>query len=356
EKQSGGDNRTDGAPMRGGEGRPYLHTAAAPAGARKRGGDARRRQAALFFLNNISLDGRPPSCPAPGKPSGGVGRARSPPAAAAHGPPRAPAGLPAAPHGRAGPFPRAGRGRCPPAPTAAGQRRFISQRCSLEFLEDVVGCASARRMKHISGSPRHKGLKKVHFIKNMRQYDTRNSRIVLICAKRTLCVAFSILPYGESLRISELRIEGQKQRHPSGGISATSEMVFGMEGVELGADGKVVSYAKFLYPTNALMGHKSDGISAVSVCRASASRTAGGSRYKTSSSIPSLLPGNEVGELIEYNPNLLDDPQWPCGKHKRVLIFASYMLSICSVFPYEFYLPACSGGCILIPLTGYKLL
>lgn len=32
------------------------------------------------------------------------------------------------------------------------------------------------RTKHISGSPRHKGLKKTHFIKNMRQYDTRNSR------------------------------------------------------------------------------------------------------------------------------------------------------------------------------------
>lgn len=32
------------------------------------------------------------------------------------------------------------------------------------------------RTKHISGSPRHKGLKKTHFIKNMRQYDTKNSR------------------------------------------------------------------------------------------------------------------------------------------------------------------------------------
>uniref|UniRef100_A0ACB8F6N1 CDK5 and ABL1 enzyme substrate 2 n=1 Tax=Sphaerodactylus townsendi TaxID=933632 RepID=A0ACB8F6N1_9SAUR len=58
-----------------------------------------------------------------------------------------------------------------------------------------------RETNALSGSPGHKGLKKVHFIKNMRQCDTKNSRIVLICAKRTLCVAFSILPYGESLRI-----------------------------------------------------------------------------------------------------------------------------------------------------------
>lgn len=41
-----------------------------------------------------------------------------------------------------------------------------------------------------------------------------------------------------------------------------------------------------------------------------------------------LIPsGSEAGEAAEYDPNLLDDPQWPCGKHKRVLIFASYMVS-----------------------------
>lgn len=90
------------------------------------------------------------------------------------------------------------------------RRRITSQRCSLEFLEDAVGCSSVQRYtpymfliqgpefqlpltpgatrrtrttcflpyrtKHASGSPRHKGLKKTHFIKNMRQYDTKNSR------------------------------------------------------------------------------------------------------------------------------------------------------------------------------------
>ena len=39
-----------------------------------------------------------------------------------------------------------------------------------------------------------------------------------------------------------------------------------------------------------------------------------------------LRAGTDVGDALEYNPNLLDDPQWPCGKHKRVLIFASYMV------------------------------
>ncbi|KAM9372185.1 CDK5 and ABL1 enzyme substrate 2 [Phaethornis superciliosus] len=211
------------------------------------------------------------------------------------------------------------------------RRRFISQRCSLDFLEDIVEYASVRRTKHISGSPRHKSLKKMHFIKNMRQYDTKNSRIVLICAKRTLCVAFSILPYGESLRISDLKMEGQKQRHPSGGVSVSTEMVLGLEGVELGADGKVVSYANFLYPTNALVVRKAESYSAAPPCRATASRSLPGSRYKpvTAKTIPAGTEmGSEAGEAAEYDPNILDDPQWPCGKHKRVLIFASYMTTV----------------------------
>lgn len=39
-----------------------------------------------------------------------------------------------------------------------------------------------------------------------------------------------------------------------------------------------------------------------------------------------IVPGNDLGDFREYDPNLLDDPQWPCGKHKRVLIFPSYMV------------------------------
>uniref|UniRef100_A0AAQ4P4U8 Cdk5 and Abl enzyme substrate 2b n=1 Tax=Gasterosteus aculeatus aculeatus TaxID=481459 RepID=A0AAQ4P4U8_GASAC len=33
-------------------------------------------------------------------------------------------------------------------------------------------------------------------------------------------------------------------------------------------------------------------------------------------------------DVTDYDPNLLSDPQWPCGKHKRVLIFASYMTTV----------------------------
>ncbi|XP_042319919.1 CDK5 and ABL1 enzyme substrate 2 isoform X2 [Sceloporus undulatus] len=330
---------------------------------RKRGGDPRRRQAALFFLNNISLDGRPPqqqppasgeeeaprrvNAEEPGHPSAAAAAllpqlllGTSPlcpaPAAVAASAPPAPLGAPSALAGMMLLGATAATGLAAPATAALlspGPSSAAPAPGAAAAAAAGIPCLEGQRhrTKHISGSPRHKGLKKMHFIKNMRQYDTRNSRIVLICAKRTLCVAFSILPYGESLRISELRIEGQKQRHPSGGVSVSTEMVLGMEGVELGADGKVVSYAKFLYPTNALVGRKSEAHGAVSVCRAPVPRGAGSSRYKTpvAKTIPSTADiGNDVGELIEYNPNLLDDPQWPCGKHKRVLIFASYMTTV----------------------------
>ncbi|XP_053937664.1 CDK5 and ABL1 enzyme substrate 2 isoform X2 [Cuculus canorus] len=310
---------------------------------RKRG-DSRRRQAALFFLNNISLDGRPP-CPPAEKPLPGEEEAADPPGA----PPRLVLpGAAAAAKGDAEPsrggifLPQVllGGPLCPPAPPALPGMLAAARAAVPGLLSPTQSAAGGggfapeaqrQRTKHISGSPRHKSLKKMHFIKNMRQYDTKNSRIVLICAKRTLCVAFSILPYGESLRISDLKMEGQKQRHPSGGVSVSTEMVLGLEGVELGADGKVVSYAKFLYPTNALVVRKADSHSVVPSCRANTSRSLPGSRYKpiTAKTIPAGTDiGSEAAEATEYDPNLLDDPQWPCGKHKRVLIFASYMTTV----------------------------
>ncbi|KAM9248401.1 CDK5 and ABL1 enzyme substrate 2 [Dugong dugon] len=321
---------------------------APPPTLRKRG-DSRRRQAALFFLNNISLDGRPPSL-VPGGEKPPPAEAREPPAppepepraraVPLPPPPPPPLGPPAPPAASAAPPARAAhQGLLSPTQVAAGlaldvqrqRRRVTSQRCSLEFLEDVVGCASVQRTKHMSGSPRHKGLKKTHFIKNMRQYDTKSSRIVLICAKRSLCAAFSVLPYGEGLRVSDPRADGQKQRRPSGGVSVASEMVFELEGVELGADGKVVSYAKFLYPTNALVAPKSDSHGPSAQPRTSVPRSLPGSRYKPgpAKSVPAGTElGNDTSDALEYNPDLLDDPRWPCGKHKRVLIFASYMTTV----------------------------
>ncbi|XP_071967063.1 CDK5 and ABL1 enzyme substrate 2 isoform X2 [Engystomops pustulosus] len=296
---------------------------------RKRGSDSRRRQAALFFLNNISLDGRP-LCPVPQptwEPAPAPDMLEPSPAAQ----------TPLTPSPRLLPTngPRIVLSREPPPPEDAGRQGksgLGTPASAVRSVPSSLGLSGGptvekQRTKNIPESPRQSVLKKTHFIKSMRQYDTRNSRIVLICAKRSLCAAFSVLPYGESLRISELRVEGTKQRHPSGGAPSNTDPVFGMEGVELGAEGEVVSYAKFLYPTNALVSQKEDNQpSQVRLVLHDASkRNFSGARFTPVSA------GADIGtesDSVEYNPDLLDDPQWPCGKHKRVLIFASYMTTV----------------------------
>lgn len=41
---------------------------------------------------------------------------------------------------------------------------------------------------------------------------------------------------------------------------------------------------------------------------------------------PDCVCCSGLDDVTDYDANLLSDHQWPCGKHKRVLIFASYMV------------------------------
>ncbi|TRY84015.1 hypothetical protein DNTS_013562 [Danionella cerebrum] len=318
--------------------------------------DSRRRQAALLFLTNISLDGRPVQ-------SNNVRAAGAGDAEFQCSEGDAVVNDLSAAAGSYGTFsnlsvPRLGLLGVPPIlvlPSDSGfsnspemflereRSSFSSQSnlltpCSLQptplgarkspTLLSVQSCGSSLesrpRSRNTSGSPRLHSMKKIHFIKNMRQYDTRGSRIVLICAKRSLCAAFSVLPYGESFHISDPRLEAQRRRHSSGGISTTLEMLPGLEGVELGMYGRTVSYAQFLYPTNALDRHKPsvDLTLPMPYSRNSIPRSYPCSRLNST-------VGLDLGlEDTDYDPNMLSDPQWPCGKHKRVLIFASYMTTV----------------------------
>uniref|UniRef100_A0A286XH77 Cdk5 and Abl enzyme substrate 1 n=1 Tax=Cavia porcellus TaxID=10141 RepID=A0A286XH77_CAVPO len=178
------------------------------------------------------------------------------------------------------------------------RRRLISQRSSLETLEDIEENAPLRRCRTLSGSPRPKNFKKIHFIKNMRQHDTRNGR--------------------------DLKLDGSRQ---SAGAMNLKEII-GLEGVELGADGKTVSYTQFLLPTNAFGARRNtiDSTSSFSQLHSLSRRSLCIGR--AGSTQGSLDTGSDLGEFTDYDPNLLDDPQWPCGKHKRVLIFPSYMTTV----------------------------
>ncbi|KAA0706946.1 CDK5 and ABL1 enzyme substrate 2 [Triplophysa tibetana] len=304
--------------------------------------DSRRRQAALLFLTNISLDGRPvrsnaycTAAPGDAELQGAeFGAAVSELSVAASSD---------------GTFtnlsvPKLGLLSVPPIlvlPSDSGFYKALSAEVLLDrergssfssqgnllspsslqptplgprkspTLLSVQSCGSSiesrPRSRNPSGSPRPRSTKKVHFIKNMRQYDTRGSRIVLICAKRSLCAAFSVLPYGESFHISDPLLDGQRRRHSSGGISTSLEMFPGLEGVELGMYGRTVSYAQFLYPTNALDRHKPslDLALPVPFSRNSIPRSYPPSRLNSA-------VGVDLGlEDIDYDPNLLSDPQWP---------------------------------------------
>ncbi|KAM5222008.1 CDK5 and ABL1 enzyme substrate 1 [Ctenodactylus gundi] len=374
--------------------------------------DPRRRQAALSFLTNISLDGRPPpqdadcggdggaakpgartrlslpaagcgalATPGPGPaappagsrpglppcwpppPPGSGGRASGEPPPPPGAPGRreseeddafASAQVPAAFGGAGTPGSGSGsrsrlnsftQGILPiafsrptsqpycaleqPAPGALEQlqrsrRRLISQRSSLETLEDIEENAPLRRCRTLSGSPRPKNFKKIHFIKNMRQHDTRNGRIVLISGRRSFCSIFSVLPYRDSTQGGDLKLDGGRQ---SAGAMSLKEII-GLEGVELGANGKTVSYTQFLLPTNAFGARRNttDSTSSFSQFRNLSHRSL--SIGRASSTQGSLDTGSDLGDLMDYDPNLLDDPQWPCGKHKRVLIFPSYMTTV----------------------------
>ncbi|XP_051280268.1 CDK5 and ABL1 enzyme substrate 2 [Dicentrarchus labrax] len=194
-----------------------------------------------------------------------------------------------------------------------------------------VSSEPRQRTRNLSGgSPKPRHAKKIHFIKNMKQYDTRGSRIVLICAKRSLCAAFSVLPYGESFYLSDPTLNHPRRRHSSGNISTTLEMLPGLEGFQLDTYGRSVSYAQFLYPTNALVRQKpsstSDLTLQIPVSRSTHSMQGRSCPPSRLNSTVGLDLG--VEDVTDYDPNLLNDPQWPCGKHKRVLIFASYMTTV----------------------------
>ncbi|CAL8319498.1 unnamed protein product [Merluccius merluccius] len=312
----------------------------------KKAKDSGRRRAALLFLSNISLDGRPVGHHVTNGNSaeendvGGGGR-RTPNRRRRTGGRtsgtggRRPPGLRRRrrpyrrrPVDRRRPFvANAVRRRPPPppppppetplSPVPPGARPPPSSSSSVLSPAAAPGGTAAaaaaphldarQRTRNTSGSPGPKAPKKVHFIRSMRQYDTRGSRIMLICAKRSLYAAFSVLPYGDSFHLSDIKMEVQRQRLSS---VVTADLVPSLEGVELGAYGKTVSYAQFLYPTNALVRPRSSGVPEGCV------------------TVPTPQCRFRSEEVLEYDPSWLSDPQWPCGRHKRVLIFASYVTTI----------------------------
>ncbi|XP_038162537.1 CDK5 and ABL1 enzyme substrate 2 [Cyprinodon tularosa] len=346
---------------------------------RKNRENSRRRQAALLFLTNISLDGRPvrsdpaedgrsheneaefdaakPGSAAAADPAYTISCGTFNSLSAGCGIATPKTGLPVPPilvlpsdagfsdvgsaevllGCRRGSFPSPGDGNLLSAspsnasllPSPLGPRKS-STLLSVQSCNSVSSEPRHRTRNLSGGSPRPRQTKKIHFIKNIKPYDTRGSRIVLICAKRSLCAAFSVLPYGESFYLSDPTLNHTRRRHSSGNISTTLEMLPGLEGFQLDSYGRSVSYAQFLYPTNALVRQKPSSASnlTLQIPMSRSTHSIPGRSHPPSRLSSTVGLDLGVEDVTEYDPNLLSDPQWPCGKHKRVLIFASYMTTV----------------------------
>ncbi|XP_028266733.1 CDK5 and ABL1 enzyme substrate 2 isoform X2 [Parambassis ranga] len=317
---------------------------------RRRAKDSHRRQAALLFLSNISLDGRPQcqlsdgttdqkadeeqglgngeggaavdAVPQPLDSQGPVAQVTDPAVASSGSSSSLPGVLsPGRPSLVTSPGPASAVGAnevfleggsaaetltpdTPLSPVPAGHQpcsRVRSTPAALSPVPAANNLDSRQRLRNVSGSPGPKVPKKVHFIKSMRQYDTRGC--------------------------SDTKLEAQRQRLSS---VVTADLLPSLEGVELGAYGKTVSYAQFLFPTNALVNQKSSSATENCTAQTPQSRFRGNGQRNFTPARPNNSVAQEpcVEEVMEYDPNLLSDPQWPCGRHKRVLIFASYVTTV----------------------------
>ncbi|XP_008412633.1 CDK5 and ABL1 enzyme substrate 2-like isoform X2 [Poecilia reticulata] len=316
---------------------------------RRKTKDSLRRRAAIFFLSNISLDGRPQGQPTAGNAdqkageetglrdgeggaavkllrtdSGGpVNQVTDPAAEPGSGSSSSlPGGLGLVrPSLVTSPGPTAtnsvgpnevfletsGAGETqfpgiPLSPLTSGHQPCSRAKSTPAVLSPAGNPLDSRqRQRNISGSPGPKVPKKVHFIKSMRQYDTRGS--------------------------SDPKLDAQRQRLSS---APAADLQPSLEGVERGATGKTVSYAEFLFPTNALVRQKSISMLESCTSQTPQCRIRGNGQKGFTPARPSsgTLQDPNIEEAGDYDPNLLSDPRWPCGRHKRVLIFASYVTTI----------------------------
>uniref|UniRef100_A0A8C6S3B7 Cdk5 and Abl enzyme substrate 2a n=1 Tax=Neogobius melanostomus TaxID=47308 RepID=A0A8C6S3B7_9GOBI len=304
---------------------------------RRKAKDSRRRQAALSFLTNISLDGRTPRELSNGNvgqktaeeprprdtesgQSGSTGSQQTEPCAAGSGSSSSVTGLvtPVRPSLVISPGPAGSNAvgandvfleggsaaelllpDVPVSPVSAGQPPCARVKSAPALSPAPSGAQDPqKRSRNVSGSPGPKVPKKVHFIRSIRQYDTRGC--------------------------SDVKMEAHRQRLSS---IVTADLLPSLEGMEPDAFGKTISYAQFLYPTNALERQKT--APDASTAQTPQTRFRGNNQKNYTPRINSTTgPLDTNTEETEYDPNMLSDPQWPCGRHKRVLIFASYVTTV----------------------------
>ncbi|CAD6222244.1 GSCOCG00000854001-RA-CDS [Cotesia congregata] len=217
-----------------------------------------------------------------------------------------------------------------------------------------------------------------------------DDRLVLVSTKKVPFLVFSALPYNKNqrtsccssvtsipgfinisvsnriLRRSELRRDTGRRRNTSGPrpLSAINDNLdpFGLLGIERAKDGQEMSYGQLLVPSRQFQRERkihtndSEGIELNHIApkqhnNVSRTKTIAWNKDHTkwclsydttshrgqpvTSDSPPLSLTNDSKNydwdehgIMQYNPNLLDDPELIAGKHRTLLTFTSYMASV----------------------------
>ncbi|KAG7208861.1 hypothetical protein KM043_015045 [Ampulex compressa] len=185
-------------------------------------------------------------------------------------------------------------------------------------------------------------------------YKFGDDRLVLVSNKRVPFLVFSAIPYNKGQRSSwsELRKDTGRRKNAVSQrpLSAINDNIdpFGLLGIERAKDGQEISYGQLLVPSRQfqkdkkLHNNENDTIELahiipnkhpmVSRCLSYDTATHRAQHLTPESPPLSFSVDSKVLEWeepsMQYNPNLLDDPELIAGKHRTLLTFTSYMASV----------------------------
>ncbi|XP_043259356.1 CDK5 and ABL1 enzyme substrate 2 isoform X2 [Colletes gigas] len=181
-----------------------------------------------------------------------------------------------------------------------------------------------------------------------------DDRLVLVSNKHVPFLVFSALPYNKGQRSSwsELRKDTGRRKNIASQrpLSAINDNIdpFGLLGIERAKDGQEISYGQLLVPSRQFQKdkklHFSDNEAIelthvipnkhpmVSRCLSYDTATHRAQHVTPESPPLSFSADSKVydwdEQSLQYNPNLLDDPELIAGKHRTLLTFTSYMASV----------------------------
>lgn len=181
----------------------------------------------------------------------------------------------------------------------------------------------------------------------------RDDRLILVSAKKVPFLVFSAIPYNKGQRTSwtELRKDAGRRKNTIGSrpLSAINDNLdtYGLLGIERAKDGQEISYGQLLIPSRqfvkekkVLSNNENDVVDSGFPVQKhhlvsrylSYDATSHRNQHVTESPPLSLTVDSKVfdwdEQILQYNPNLLDDPELIAGKHRTLLTFTSYMASV----------------------------